>query len=146
MPCKVYDQPVSFLVDSGGSCSLIDYPVYQSLCVEVSLGLEPVSDRYVMADGSDLTVHGVTEVMLQIGNQEFPLTMVVAELGHRSAILGLDSLEQYNVTLKLFKGQLHIGDNNLLLHGESSSQAVVTLAWEKPSPWLRGLVVWLEWM
>ena len=131
MPCKVYNQPVSFLVHSGASCSLIDYPVYQCLCKEVLLELEPVSERYVMADGSELTVHGATEVMLQIGNQEFPVTVVVAGLGHRSAILGLDFLEQYDVTLKLSKGQLHIGDTHLLLHRESSSEGCCRVSLEE---------------
>ena len=81
MSCRVHDQPVSFLVDSGASCSLIDYPVYESLCEKIPLDLEQVQDRFILADGSNVVVYGGVEIVLQVGGREFPLTVVVANLG-----------------------------------------------------------------
>ena len=122
MSCKVHDQPVSFLVDSGASCSLIDYPVYESLCEKVPLDLEQVQDHFVLADGSNLVVHGGVEIVLQVGGREFPLTVVVANLGGRSAILGLDFLEQYEATLKVSHGNMTIGDTHICLHREDATK------------------------
>ena len=50
--------------------------------------------------------------------REFPLTVVVANLGGRSAILGLDFLEQYEATLKVSHGNMAIGDTDIRLHRE----------------------------
>ena len=122
MSCKVHDQPVSFLVDSGASCSLIDYSVYESLCEKVPLDLEQVQDRFVLADGSSLVVHGGVEIVLQVEGREFPLTVVVANLGGRSAILGLDFLEQYEATLKVSHGNMTIGDTHIRLHREDATK------------------------
>ena len=122
MSCKVHDQPVSFLVDSGASYSLIDYPVYESLCEKIPLDLEQVQDRFVLADGSNLVVHGGVEIVLQVGGREFPLTVVVANLGGRSAILGLDFLEQYEATLKVSHGNMTIGDTHIRLHREDATK------------------------
>ena len=75
-----------------------------------------------MADGSNLVVHGGVEIVLQVGGREFPLTVVVANLGGRSAILGLDFLEQYEATLKVSHGNMTIGDTHIRLHREDATK------------------------
>ena len=109
-------------MDSGASCSLIDYPVYQALCGEVQLNLEPVRDCFILADGSKLVVHGEVEIVLQVGDKGFPQSVIVANLGGHSAILGLDFLEHYEATLQLSHGELLIGDHTITLHKENATQ------------------------
>ena len=90
LPCKVDEKAVYFLVDSGASCSLIDYPVYQAVGEELQLNLEPVQDHFVLANGSNLKVHREVKIVLHVGESEFPQSMTVASFEGHSAILHSD--------------------------------------------------------
>ena len=122
MAGKILDQSVSFLIDSGASCSLIDISVYQSLKMVSSIKLSPVEENFVMADGSGLTTLGEANVGLQVGDTTYPLTVIVADLGGRSAILGLDFIEENDITLKLSRGRLVLGGETVLLHRENAKK------------------------
>ena len=61
---------------------------------------------YLVADGSELVTRGEVDVQLKVGGQLFLLTVVVAELGEHTAFLGLDFMEDHDVTLKVGRGQM----------------------------------------
>ena len=78
---------------------MIDVSVYESLARKQHLELSPVMETYLMADGSELVTRGEVDVQLKVGGQLFLLTVVVAKLGEHTAFLGLDFMEDHDVTL-----------------------------------------------
>ena len=87
-------------------------------------------ETYLMPNGSELVTQGEVDVQPKIGGQLFPLTVVVAELGEHTAILGLDFMEDHDVTLKVGLGQMILGNE----------RDAVGLVWERPLPFLLGPV------
>ena len=119
---KICGKSVSFLVDSGASCSLIDVSVYEMLKGESAMKLSPVEESVVLADGSNLATLGEADVGLQLGSNEYPMSVVVAELGGKSAILGLDFIEEYDIILRLGRGQILIESETFTLHRENAKK------------------------
>ena len=58
MACHILGIPVYFLVDSGASCSLIDYYVFKVLTTKLPLVLIPVEEMFLATDGSAMTIYG----------------------------------------------------------------------------------------
>ena len=81
---------MSFLVDSGAPCSLIDVNIYMSLCSDRHIPLSEIKESFVLVDGSELALLGEIEVKLRVGRRVFPQSVVVADLGGEGAIIGLD--------------------------------------------------------
>ena len=90
LPVEINEQEITFLVDSGASCTMIDASIYQNLTKSIPLQLSPIADTFVLADGSQLEVLGEIVLEGRIGDQWYPMTLVVAEFGDNTAILGLD--------------------------------------------------------
>lgn len=59
------------------------------------------------ADGDLLSVKGKTDVDLCIDEMEFPTTVVVAQLGDLSGILGLDFLSKYEAIMDMNVRRIH---------------------------------------
>ena len=55
---EINEQEITFLVDSGASCTMIDASIYQNSTKSVPLQLSPTADTFVLADGSQLEVLG----------------------------------------------------------------------------------------
>ena len=120
---RVNEQPVTFLVDSGASCSMIDISVFKSISKIHPMELSPVTERFILADGSDLAVIGEVDVELQTGEQLLLVTMVVAELGDDyNAILGLNFMEEQDVILRVSHGKMIIGNETVPLHRENAER------------------------
>ena len=52
----------------------------------------------------------------------FLLTVVVAELGEHTACLGLDFMEDHDVTLRVSHGQMILGNERVVLHRENAKK------------------------
>ena len=122
MACHVCEIPVSFLVDSGASCTLMDYSVFKAVADKQELQLTPIKERFVLADGSEMRNYGQASITLTIGSREYDIDVVIADLGYQSAILGLDSLEDQNTVLKVQSGTLLIDDVPVLLYRERAQK------------------------
>ena len=122
LKCKLFGQPVSFLVDSGASCSLIDVNIYMSLCSDRQIPLSEIKESFVLADGSELAVFGEIEVNLRVGQRVFPQSVVVADLGGEGAILGLDFMRKYRAVLRPYTGQMNLGRETVQLYREKGRQ------------------------
>ena len=86
--------------------------------------LSPVTEQFILADGSDMAVMGEVNVELQIGDQLLLVTMVVAELGDDySAILGLNFMEEQGVILRVSHGKMVIGNKTVPLHRENAGKS-----------------------
>ena len=122
MACHVCEIPVSFLVDSGASCTLMDYSVFKAVADKQELQLTPIKERFVLADGSEMRNYGQASITLTIGSREYDIDVVIADLGYQSAILGLDFLEDQNTVLKVQSGTLLIDDVPVLLYRERAQK------------------------
>ena len=80
--------------------------------------LRPITDIFVLADGSQLSVLGEVEFEGRNGYEYYPMTAIVAELGDDAAILGLDCMENSDVMLRLSTGKLMVGNETVNLHRE----------------------------
>ena len=105
LPLEIKEQEITFLVDSGASCTMIDVSIYQNLTESIPLQLSPIADTFVLADGSQLEI--LREIVLEgrIGDQWYHMTLVVAEFGDNTAILGLDFMEDQDVNFKIVTWQ-----------------------------------------
>ena len=102
---------------------MIDVSVFESISKIHPMELSPVTERFILADGSDLAVMGEVDVELQIGEQLLLVTMVVAELGDDySAILGLNFMEEQDVNLRVSHGKMMIGNETVPLHRENAGK------------------------
>ena len=75
---EINEQELNFLVDSGASCTMINASLYQNLSKSFPLQLSLIADTFVLADGSQLEVLGVIVLEGRIGDQWYPMTLVVA--------------------------------------------------------------------
>lgn len=93
---------IYFLVDTGSS--LISNEIFDSL-----LGNKDLLDLQTIltADGDLLSVKGKTDVDLCINEMECSTTLVVAQLGDLSCILGLDFLPEYEAKMDMNAGRIH---------------------------------------
>ena len=101
---------------------MIDVSVYQDLTKSIPLQLSPIADTFVLADGSQLRVLGEIVLEGRIGDQWYPMTLVVAEFGDNTAILGLDFMEDHDVILRLSLGKMMIGSETIVLHRENAEK------------------------
>lgn len=91
------------LVDTWVAVSLISKEVLDNLdlCDQF---LQKVSTELKTADGEPLQVYGQTELPLTFGDREFVISVIEAELGDLSGILGLDFLSENDVIFDFRKG------------------------------------------
>ena len=122
LPVEINEQEITFLVESGASCTMIDASIYQNLTKSIPLQLSPIGDTFVLADGSQLEVLGEVVLEGRIGDQWYPMTLVVAEFGDNTAILGLDFMEDQDVILRLSLGKMMIGNETVVLHRENAEK------------------------
>ena len=84
-----------------------------------------------MADGSELVTWGEVDVQLKVGGQLFLLTVVVAELCEHTAFLGLGFMEDHDVTLKLGRGKMILGNERVVLHKENAKKGCCRISMGK---------------
>ena len=138
---KINGKPVRFLVDSGATCSFLDHGLWKTLNRRGSL--TPVSDTFVMADGTPLGIEGRTSFDLRWGERDFPQDLIIAKLGENQAILGLDFIEKYRVALFLADGRMEIGNTQITLRKDGknpgcariTAETTLTIA-DRSSAWI----------
>ena len=118
VPVEINEQKITFLVDCGASCTMIDVSKYQKLKTSIPLQLSPITDIFVLADGSQLGILGEIVLEGRIGDQWYPMTLVVAEFGDNTAILGLDFMEDHDIILRLSLDKMMIGSETVILYRE----------------------------
>ena len=120
--CRMFGEKVPFLIDSGASCSLIDVSIFLALSSERHIPLSEIHETFAVANGGELLVYGEIMVNLQVGRRSYPQALVVADLGSRSAILGLDFMRRHRAVLRAASGTLNLGRTTVLLHREKGRQ------------------------
>ena len=110
--CSVENVVHKFLVDTGSAASILSTNVFMNLknrptLVETDLTL-------TAADGGNLNVLGTVDLQFSLENGSFCHEFVVAEVDDLEGILGMDFLEQHNVTIQVAQGVLMFADQQLV--------------------------------
>ena len=110
------------LVDTGSSSSLLSENMVEQLFGPVS-ELQPVekSNKLTTADGAPLDIKGKMILEFSLGDLMFHHEFYVANID-LPGILGLDFLEQFDITIKVSSASLQIGDRCIDLEREDSVQ------------------------
>ena len=110
---------------------MIDVSVYESLARKQNLELNQVMETYLVEDGSELVTRGEVDVQLKVGGQLFLLTVVVAALVEHIAFLGLDFMEDHDVTLRVGRGQMILGNERVVLHRANAKKGCCMISMGK---------------
>ena len=97
-----------FLVDTGSTYTVIDKDFYELIPEFERPPLQPIKLKLKSANGEMLRVYGQADLNLGIGNHCFKYPVKVVALGDRTAILGLDFMNQEDCVLHLAHGLLQI--------------------------------------
>ena len=111
---------VEWLIDSGAGPSLLDYGVYTSLKPETRPNLVEYSTNLLAAGGTQLKVYGEITIGVTFGKLDFPISLVVADLGGLQGILGSRFIRSAeDVVFDLKKGTMVVGSEVCYLHEKS---------------------------
>ena len=97
--------PLSLLIDTGSSVTIINPKIYHKIPVEDKPTLDKVSVDMTLADGKKLMCMGKGCFILEINNEKFVHTVWVADI-NLDGILGYDFLQSYACCLDLDKGEM----------------------------------------
>ena len=124
LSCRIYDSPVSFLIDTGAGVSLLSKLAWDKI-KPTEEGLNPiVTHRLVGVDGVPIKVDGTVSVPITIGKVTLQHDFIVAEQITAEAILGLDFLEANKCILDLASGKMQIIDQTVSLISQPSIKKV----------------------
>ena len=111
---------VKLMVDTGSSSTLLSSKVVRELFKgQQEVQSLDTSCNLFSVDGSPLEIAGKLELAFSIGDHMFQHEFLVADID-LPGILGLDFLEQYDITIKVASMSLQIGDKTLQLEREDS--------------------------
>ena len=102
-----------FLLDCGSTFTIVDYELYMNIPQKYRSDLEPCDIKLKSANGSLMKIHGESKMKLKIGSHYFEKNVKIVDLGDKSAILGLDFMEQENCCCWFAKGTLQIRSRHL---------------------------------
>ena len=100
---------MEWLIDSGAKPNLIDNRVYEVLAEEVRTPLSPVRKRLLGANGTELSVNGEAEILLEAGEQTYEVKVIVADLHGLQGILGMEFFVPNECSLNLHQGYIDCG-------------------------------------
>jgi hypothetical protein len=106
----------SFLVDTGAAVTLMRKDMWDEINSTEGEDLKPWADRrLVSVDGTPLQVYGCSSVNLTLGGRLCLADVVVVSPLTTTAILGLDFLRKYKVTVDMGSSMFNLGSHSLKL-------------------------------
>ena len=124
IPGSVQGVTTDFLIDSGSTYTIIDEDLYYAIPDHQRSPLEQISLILRSANGETLNVCGQATVAIELGREIFVYSVKVVTLGDKSAILGLDFMDEEDCVLHMSKGILQINSKSirLSLHKQTDSK------------------------
>ena len=110
----IFDQPYSFLVDTGAAATLLSAKTWDKVHQSIGsqqLSLAPATSQLVSVDGSPLTVKGTTTIILTCDQHKFSTSVTVVDNLAEEVILGLDFLESHHCTIDVPQRRLALRSN-----------------------------------
>lgn len=135
VPGKIQGLQTDFLIDSGSTYTIVDIDLFKMIPAAVRPQLETSNLVLRSASGEMLKIHGETTLTLEIGSKLFDHPVKVVSLGDKSAILGLDFMNDEQCVLYMAQGTLQIGSRSIRisLHKLSDSKCARIQVCEKVS-------------
>ena len=106
LEAQFHGQTISMLVDTGAAYTLLSRELYERIGEHVKLPLGPSGKKLRAANGGLMSVHGVMESTISIGEKEFTQEVIVADLGGLPSILGSDFMRKYQALFDVGQGVL----------------------------------------
>ena len=124
IPGSVQGVTTDFLIDSGSTYTIIDEELYYAIPDHQRSPLEQISLILRSANGETLNVCGQAKVSIELGRETFVCSVKVVTLGDKSAILGLDFMDEEDCVLHIAKGIIQINSKSirLSLHKQTDSK------------------------
>ena len=96
----VHNENCDWLVDTGASVCLLHYAVFDAIPMDVRPPLTRCGVECLAADGkTTLDVSGRALVDVSMGDRTFSIPVIVADLGHIDAIMGVSFIRQWQLTI-----------------------------------------------
>ena len=95
------------MIDTGAARSVLSFKVYNSLPASVKFSLSSENSAIALANGQQAKTYGVGHVVMRLGNSEFQMHVIVAEI-EDEGILGMDFLSQVDSRIDIATNQLSI--------------------------------------
>ena len=111
----VNSYPVKFMLDTGASVSLLDVNVWNTIKGEAILSPWN-SPGLVGVAGTPLQVHGTIELQVDLGDQRYPVNVIVTESLKTEAILGLDFLDIHQSIIDVSRQNLSLTGHGRPIH------------------------------
>jgi len=112
---RVFNDNVSFLVDTGAAVSLVSSKVWNRIKPPTVPRMNSVNLRLVGVDGAPLQIQGSVTVDLEISGKIFKQELIVVNALTSEGILGLNFLEANSCVLDLARGELLSGGTRIAL-------------------------------
>jgi dUTPase len=111
--CLLGEVPVHLLVDTGAAPNVLNWDVYKDLFDAAELSV--YDDKLHSAGGDRLKVHGSINLTVHIGDENFSVPFVVAELGDIDGILGMKFFTDEMCIIDVFRGCLSINGKEVMM-------------------------------
>ena len=116
MPGEVGGEPISFLLDTGATVTLIGSDVWRQINAKQPTKLQPWSDlRLVGVDGPPLEVYSQVHVAVVAQSKTLETEALVVSPLTTEGILGLDLFKKHQATIDVRNRKLLLGSCNCTL-------------------------------
>ena len=100
------------LLDTGCSHSVMPYQLYTALSMKCKINYNPIHNRGVLADGSDVAIHGIAETQFKIGSKTYLHHFQLANIDGK-VLLGMDFFRKHRCVIDVHRYTVQIGDEVL---------------------------------
>ena len=123
--------PISFLVDSGVSCTLLSEEKFKAITQENSHNLKKSSGRILrQANGTPISTTGKLEMEIQMGPVVVQQEVIVSKIPEEG-ILGCDFLANHGCMIDMGKCEFHLNGKKLQCAATNQSKTVAVKNYQK---------------
>ena len=112
LPGRVGGHPVSCLVDSGCTMTVLSYRIFTRLRNNIRAHQKGAAGVARVADGSTTATHGEIELSGQLRHWKFTHNFLIADI-QEDVLIGIDFLQTHGAALCFRTAELQIGDTKL---------------------------------
>ena len=115
----VQEQPLSFVVDTGATDTIISERSFKSIPSGSRPTLQPMYDTGAQADGSPLPIVGWASMRVRIGTVEVEIPVTVAHIKNDD-LIGVDFLSLTECVIDTRRKQLNFGEEVVQVYTEEN--------------------------
>ena len=100
------------LLDTGCSHSVMPYHLYTTLSLKCKIKYNPIHNRGILANGSNVSIHGIAETQFKIGTTTYIHDFQLADIDGK-ILLGMDFFRKHRCVINVHRYTVQIGDQIL---------------------------------